>query len=65
MDGATSVSIGVCIAEPDCPLTDRELRDLANRAKKFAKEHGKNGIATYEGPRFVPQELHVVARPQN
>lgn len=60
IDGPTTVSIGVCIAEPDCPLTDRELRDRANQAKKFAKEHGKNCLATYNGPRFVSQELRVV-----
>lgn len=60
IDGSTTVSIGVCLAEPDCPLTDRELRDRANQAKKFAKEHGKNCLATYEGLRFVSDELRVV-----
>ncbi|HZV04011.1 MAG TPA: GGDEF domain-containing protein [Gemmataceae bacterium] len=64
IDGATTVSIGVCIANSDCPLTDRELRDRANHAKKFAKEHGKNCLATYEGSRFIPEELKVV-RPEN
>src|SRR5262249_40573778 len=63
IDGATTVSIGVCLAEPDCPLTDRELRDRANQAKKFAKDHGKNCISTYEGPRLMPDELRVV-RPE-
>jgi diguanylate cyclase (GGDEF)-like protein len=61
---APTVSVGVCCAEPDCPLTDRELRDRANQAKKFAKDHGKNRIATYEGPRLVPEELRVV-RPES
>jgi diguanylate cyclase (GGDEF)-like protein len=64
IDGAPTVSIGVCLAEPDCPLTDRELRDRANLAKKFAKDHGKNRIATYEGPRLLPDELRVV-RPES
>lgn len=63
IDSSTTVSIGVCIAGPDCLLTDRELRDRANQAKKFAKEHGKNCLAIYEGPRFVPEELRVV-RPE-
>lgn len=63
IDGSTPVSIGLCIAGPDCPLTDRELRDRANQAKKFAKEHGKNCLATYEGPRFTPESLRVV-RPE-
>jgi len=61
--GAPTVSIGVCCAGPDCPLTDRELRDRANQAKKFAKDHGKNCIATYEGQRLMPDELRVV-RPE-
>ncbi len=63
IDRAATVSIGVCIAEPDCPLTDRELRDRANQAKKFAKDHGKNCIAAYETARLVPDELRVV-RPE-
>jgi diguanylate cyclase (GGDEF)-like protein len=61
IEGATFVSIGACIVETDCPLTDRELRDLAVVAKKFAKIQGKkNCIATYEGRRFIGQELQVV-----
>jgi diguanylate cyclase (GGDEF)-like protein len=63
IDGAATVSIGVCIAEPDCSLTDRELRDRANGAKKFAKDLGKNCIATYDGARLLVEELRVV-RPQ-
>lgn len=60
IDELTTVSIGVCIAGPDCPLTDRELRNRANQAKKFAKEHGKNCLATYEGTRFTQEELRVI-----
>ncbi len=60
IEGTPTISIGICLAEPDCPLTDRELRDRANQAKKFAKDHGKNRIATYEGPRLLPNELRVV-----
>ncbi|HYT89830.1 MAG TPA: GGDEF domain-containing protein, partial [Gemmataceae bacterium] len=56
----TTVSIGLCIVEPDCPLTDRELRDCASQAKKFAKDHGRNCIATYKGPRLIQLELEVV-----
>jgi diguanylate cyclase (GGDEF)-like protein len=63
IDQTTTVSIGVCVAGPDCPLTDRELRDRANQAKKFAKDCGKNCISTYQGPRLVPDELRVV-RPE-
>jgi diguanylate cyclase (GGDEF)-like protein len=60
IEGRTTVSIGACTSQPDCPLTDRELRVRANDAKDFAKGQGKNCIATYEGPRFVPEELRVV-----
>jgi diguanylate cyclase (GGDEF)-like protein len=59
--GATTVSVGLCIVEANCPLTDRELRDRANQAKKFAKEQGRNCIATYKGPHFLSQELEVVS----
>jgi diguanylate cyclase (GGDEF)-like protein len=60
IDGSTTVSIGMCNVDPDCPLTDRELRDRASEAKKFAKDNGKNCIATYVGPRFIREELRVV-----
>lgn len=60
IEGKTTVSIGLCIVEADCPLTDRELRDRAGQAKMFAKDRGRNCIATYDGPRFIPQELRVV-----
>jgi diguanylate cyclase (GGDEF)-like protein len=59
----TTVSIGLCIADSSCPLTDRELLGRANRAKQFAKEKGKNRIATYSGPRFLGNELEVVQAP--
>jgi len=57
----TTVSIGLCVVEADCSLTDRELRDRASQAKQFAKEHGKNCIATFRGPRFTADELTVVS----
>ena len=59
----TTVSIGLCIADAVCPLTDRELLDRANRAKQFAKQNGKNCIATYAGTRIIDSELHVVKQP--
>ncbi len=57
----TTVSIGLSIADPDCPLTDRELLGYANQAKKFAKNHGKNCIATYDSFPFVTKNLRVVS----
>jgi diguanylate cyclase (GGDEF)-like protein len=56
----TTVSIGVCMAEPNCFLTDRELRERANVASKFAKEQGKNRVAIYEGSRYRPEDLRIV-----
>jgi diguanylate cyclase (GGDEF)-like protein len=60
MEERTSVSIGLCIAEPGCPLTDRELLDRASQAKKFAKENGRNCIATFASSRLGPEELQIV-----
>ncbi|MGL4550863.1 MAG: hypothetical protein ACRC33_06720 [Gemmataceae bacterium] len=53
------MSIGLCIVEPGCPLTDRELRDRASLAKKFAKQRGRDRIATYREHRFTWHELEV------
>jgi diguanylate cyclase (GGDEF)-like protein len=57
----TTVSIGLCVAGPDCPLTDRELRERANRAEGFAKQSGRNRIATYRGTHLVDEDLYVAA----
>jgi diguanylate cyclase (GGDEF)-like protein len=59
----TTVSIGLCVVDSDCLLTDRELLDRANGAKQFAKKSGKNRIASYQGSRFIEQELEVVKAP--
>ena len=55
-----TVSIGYCVVEPDCWLTEREIEERAATAKNFTKEHGKNGIATYTGNRFDESELAIV-----
>jgi diguanylate cyclase (GGDEF)-like protein len=57
----TTVSIGLCVADPDCPLTDRELREKANQAEGFAKKAGRNCVATYRGKHFEADELYVAA----
>jgi diguanylate cyclase (GGDEF)-like protein len=57
----TTVSLGLCVADADCPLTDRELRDRANRAEAFAKNAGRNCIATYHGQQLAEDELYVAA----
>jgi hypothetical protein len=49
------------VADSDCPLTDRELRDRANTAEAFAKKAGRNCIATYRGGEFEADALYVAA----
>jgi diguanylate cyclase (GGDEF)-like protein len=57
----TTVSVGLCVADADCPLTDRELREKANLAEGFAKKSGRNCIATYWGNDFAEEGLYVAA----
>jgi hypothetical protein len=57
----TTVSIGLCVADPDCPLTDRELREKANTAETFAKQAGRNCIATYRTNQLLFDDLYVAA----
>jgi GGDEF domain-containing protein len=61
----TTVSVGLCIVEPDSPLTDRELLDRANSAKKFAKSHGKNCIATYKDSRLWSADLEIIKKSES
>ena len=56
----TTVSTGLCVADPDCFLTNRELQEKANIAKEHAKREGKNRIATYSGDNFERNELCIV-----
>ena len=55
----TSVSIGMCVLGPDCFLTEREAEERANRAKNYAKQQGRNRIATYRGSIFREEDLCV------
>jgi diguanylate cyclase (GGDEF)-like protein len=61
----TTVSIGFCYVDPDCSLTDCEAMERANDAKKFAKDHGRNCIATFRDDRFDKDSLYIVGRAQN
>jgi diguanylate cyclase (GGDEF)-like protein len=61
VESSTTISIGFCHADSDCFLTDREIEERANKAKNFAKEKGKNRIATYKGANFADSDLHIVA----
>ena len=58
----TTVSIGVCVVSPTCPLSDRQVRERANRAMRHAKESGKNCVATYMESGFSDKHL-VVSTP--
>src|SRR5262249_38713328 len=60
IEGTTTVSIGLCLAEPDCHLADRELPERANLAKKCAKEHAKNCIATLDAASLSSGKLRLV-----
>ncbi len=57
IEGSTTVSMGMVMVEPDCALTDRELRDASSQAKKFAKENGRNCIATFQSSRIDSKDL--------
>lgn len=64
IENRTTVSIGFCCIDSDCPLTDREVEERANKAKNFAKDNGKNRIATYRGSRYENADLYI-ASPAN
>lgn len=64
IESRTTVSIGFCCIDSDCPLTDREVEERANTAKNFAKDNGKNRIATYMGNRYERADLYI-ASPAN
>jgi diguanylate cyclase (GGDEF)-like protein len=60
IDEHTTVSIGLCVADPDCFLTDQEIVERANGAKNFAKKKGKNCVAISGGPAFSDDELTLI-----
>jgi len=61
IEGRTTVSIGLCIAEPDCFLSNGEMEARANAAKNFAKDQGKHRIASYKGALFREADLYVAS----
>ncbi|XXT24899.1 GGDEF domain-containing protein [Sorangium sp. So ce429] len=60
VERAPTVSIGLCVADVDCFLTDREIQGRANLAKNHAKSTEKGRIATYDGELFRPEDLVLV-----
>jgi diguanylate cyclase (GGDEF)-like protein len=59
----TRISIGFCVANPDCFLTDRELEERAEHAKNYVKSNGRDFIATYSSPLFREEDLYRVPPP--
>ena len=55
-----TVSIGIFEVTPDSPFTDREVETKAAMAKKWAKEAGKNRIATFKTSTLVDNAPEVV-----
>lgn len=67
IERSLTVSIGVCFADPECHLTNRELQQMANFAKERAKGTpdekakgaGKNRIAYYPSNSFRESDLVI------
>jgi diguanylate cyclase (GGDEF)-like protein len=52
----TTVSVGVCVIDPDSFLTERETIERANRAMIHAKSR-RNSVATYKGSMLRDEDL--------
>ncbi len=61
---AESVSIGFALVESSCHLTGRELESLAAKAKTYAKDHGKNRVASYVDPTLKNLDAEKAHNPQ-
>lgn len=59
-DVRLSVSMGACVVDPDCPLTDREILSRANAAKSRAKAEKKGSIALVEPPEYKAEGATLV-----
>ena len=57
------VSIGVCIVEPDCMLTEREILERANFAESQAKKEGKDCIVVCDSRSLSAPKIEIVRRP--
>jgi diguanylate cyclase (GGDEF)-like protein len=60
--GKTTVSIGVCCVEDGCALTNKELKERAGRAMQYAKENGRNRLATYPTSSYRDEDLEIVGK---
>ncbi|HEY7424714.1 MAG TPA: GGDEF domain-containing protein [Gemmataceae bacterium] len=59
-DKTITLSIGLCVADRDCFLTDEELQQKAEQAMDFAKKQGRDRVAGYAGKLFDESELRIL-----
>lgn len=57
IDERPTLSCGVCAVDGHTFLTDSEVLERANAAKNFAKEHGKDRVAWFEGGLYRDDDL--------
>jgi diguanylate cyclase (GGDEF)-like protein len=55
-----TLSIGLCEIHADLPLTEREIEERANVAKNFAKDQGKDRVATYGNEQLLHGDLRIL-----
>jgi diguanylate cyclase (GGDEF)-like protein len=58
-----TVSIGVVIVRPECHLTGHEIEHAAERAKDFAKQSGRNRVATSNSSFIQDGDWRITAAP--
>jgi len=58
-DRRTTVSVGVVVVRPDCHLTGHEVEQATAAAKKFAKDAGRDRVATYNSPLLQEGDLRI------
>jgi GGDEF domain-containing protein len=56
------VSIGFCLVDSHCYLTEAEILDKATKAAAYAKDQGKDCVATYKGDRFQETDLYLISK---
>ncbi|HEY2511322.1 MAG TPA: diguanylate cyclase [Polyangiaceae bacterium] len=55
-----NVTVGLCVVDPDCYLTDREILARANDAKQRAKVVAKGSIGLAQAPAYAADEVVAV-----
>ena len=61
IDRNPTVSIGLCVIDQDCFLTDSEVLERANRAKQTAKSGTKDGMAEVTGPMYSMDGIGLIS----